>query len=91
MSQRLLAAARVRNAIIIQMNSTGMFKTNKPIGWCKLTLKVYMEIYRGERTPQSLMMRYCDIRVRHLVLDEGTANERHMWDCQMIRDVREVA
>lgn len=30
-----------------------------------------MEIYRGERTPQSLMMRYCDIRVRHLVLAKG--------------------
>jgi hypothetical protein len=30
------------------------------------------------------------LKVRHLVLDEGTQNERYIWDARVIGDVEEV-
>ncbi len=81
--QRVLASARVRGSRkVVDITCPRLRVEGLPLlvnhsihTWHRLaadTLEVGMEV---------------NLRVRHLVLDQGTPDERHVWDAQVIGDV----
>jgi hypothetical protein len=81
-SQRVLARARVRGTRRIVAFGQWITVEGLPLRvnhssptWLRMrlgTLEVGMSVH---------------VRVRHIVLDEGTPDERHVWDANVVGDV----
>lgn len=74
MTQRTIARATVRNAMIVAVGPwLSVYETEIRVKHSIQTLRIHKE--RRLRLGQKV-----DVQIRHLLLDEGTAQEREVWD-----------
>jgi hypothetical protein len=81
-AQRVLAQARVRGARKIVGFGPWITVEGLPQK-VNHSIQTYRRMLAGTLEVGAAVQ----LRVRHLVLDEGTTHERHVWDARVIGDV----
>jgi hypothetical protein len=84
MEHKVLARATIRDCRIEGSQSFGL-KVDKTSLIVNRSIPLWLRYRQGKYCAGELV----DVRVRHLLLDPGTSNERHVWDAQVLGDIKE--
>jgi hypothetical protein len=86
MAEKTLARATIRNARIESVD--GNFWPKLRVAQWKGLVNPSIPVRRRAYNKENLVGKCVDIRIRHLLLDYGTEDERVVWEARVLGDIK---